>query len=121
MTTTACGNSTGGASTSLSTLTGLLPLSTCIALSGLLVPIALPKSKHFVPTFHNCLVSRLYILELAQDFKGTGSNTVSQHGTLRVPIQVTSEPREGQGSEEADAQMYGEPDEDDDNDDEQYG
>jgi len=87
-------------------------------LAHLLVPITLPKSKHFVPTFHNCLVSRLYILELAQDFKGTGSNTVSQHGTLRVPIQITSEPREGQGVGETDAQMYGEPDEDDDNDDE---
>lgn len=40
-TSTAFGKSAGGASTSLSTLTGLLPLSTCIALSGLLVPIAL--------------------------------------------------------------------------------
>jgi Kef-type K+ transport system membrane component KefB len=40
-TSTAFDNSAGGASTSLSTLTGLLPLSTCIALSGLLVPIAL--------------------------------------------------------------------------------
>ena len=86
-------------------------------LAHLLVPIALPNSKHFVPTFHNCLVSRLYILELAQDFKGTGSNTVSQHGTLRVPIQITSEPREGAPGEPEEF-MYGEPDDDGDNDDE---
>ena len=82
-------------------------------LAHLLVPITLPKSKHFVPTFHNCLVSRLYILELAQDFKGTGSNTVSQHGTLRVPVQVTSEPRQGQGGGETDAEtIYVEPSDD---------
>jgi hypothetical protein len=78
-------------------------------LAHLLIPITLPPGKHFVPTFHSCLVSRVYILELAQEFKSSSSNTISQSSTLRVPIQILSEPREGTNAVEIPA--YGDPDE----------
>lgn len=78
-------------------------------LAHLLIPITLPSNKHFVPTFHSCLVSRVYILELTQEFKSSSSNTLSQSSTLRVPIQILSEPREGTDCGAIPA--YGEPDE----------
>lgn len=79
-------------------------------LAQLLVPLTLPPNKHFVPTFHSCLVSRIYSLELTQEFKATGNN-LNQSCTLRVPVQILSEPREGAGTVPTPA--YAEPDEDD--------
>jgi len=82
-------------------------------LAQLLVPLTLPQKKHFVPTFHSCLVSRIYSLELTQEFKATGNN-LNQSCTLRVPVQILSEPREGAGAVTTPA--YAEPDEDDNED-----
>jgi len=76
----------------------------------LLVPLTLPPNKHFVPTFHSCLVSRIYSLELSQEFKATGNN-LNQSCTLRIPVQILSEPREGAGTVPTPA--YAEPDEED--------
>jgi len=51
------------------------------------MPIALPTHKTFVPTFHTCLVSRVYQLKLE-----LGLQTAGLVGTvdLKVPLQITS-------------------------------
>ena len=50
-----------------------------------LVPISLPTKKTFVPTFHTCLISRVYTLDLA----------VSAHSAptihLKLPLEITAE------------------------------
>ena len=67
----------------------------------IVVPLALPKGKKaFVPTFHSCLISRVYTLEFSLTAftpgSGGGSSTLQAlSGTsatlsLRVPIQITS-------------------------------
>jgi hypothetical protein len=51
----------------------------------LLVPITLPDTKTFVPTFHSCLVSRTYALKMELGLHaGLGSSM-----TLRVPFQIS--------------------------------
>ncbi|EME46643.1 hypothetical protein DOTSEDRAFT_70602 [Dothistroma septosporum NZE10] len=63
-----------------------------------LVPLSLPTNKAFVPTFHTCLVSRIYQLKLE-----LGLHTAGIGGTidLKVPIQISfhsngdSSPRSG--------------------------
>jgi hypothetical protein len=54
----------------------------------ILVPISLPRTKNLVPTFHTCVISRVYALHLS----------VSTHGSpigpslgLKLPIQISSE------------------------------
>lgn len=51
------------------------------------MPIALPTNKTFVPTFHTCLVSRIYQLKFE-----LGLQTAGVVGTvdLKVPFQMTS-------------------------------
>lgn len=56
----------------------------------LLVPATLPHTKHFVPTFHTCLISRTYGISLhlsLQSAKATPTQTLS----LRVPVQIAQE------------------------------
>lgn len=55
----------------------------------LVVPITLPKTKVFVPTFHSCLVSRIYLLDLALSIHQPGVSAPSLQ--LKVPIQISSE------------------------------
>jgi hypothetical protein len=57
--------------------------------ANVLVPITLPLGKHFVPTFHTCLISRVYALSL-----NLGVHTSSPAPTslsLRVPVQISSD------------------------------
>ncbi|KAK4913687.1 hypothetical protein LTR49_018021 [Elasticomyces elasticus] len=51
-----------------------------------LVPITLPKNKTFAPTFHSCLISRLYQLKLKLTTYGIGPSM-----DLKVPIQISAE------------------------------
>jgi hypothetical protein len=51
----------------------------------ILVPITLPTNKNFIPTFHSCLVSRTYTLNL--QFAAHGSSSFN----LKVPIQICAE------------------------------
>lgn len=50
----------------------------------ILVPIDLPTSKTFIPTFHSCLISRTYAFDLSL------SAGTSLH--LTVPVQISVEP-----------------------------
>ncbi|KIX07300.1 uncharacterized protein Z518_01953 [Rhinocladiella mackenziei CBS 650.93] len=65
--------------------------------ASVLVPIALPnpsstsRPKIFVPTFHSCIVSRTYSVELNISFRTPGSNISSSHVVLKSPIQISSE------------------------------
>ncbi|KAF2668160.1 hypothetical protein BT63DRAFT_358471, partial [Microthyrium microscopicum] len=52
----------------------------------ILVPLSLPTNKRFHPTFHTCLVSRVYVLQLALSLAG---QTFAAPTTLRLPVQVS--------------------------------
>ena len=54
----------------------------------LLVPITLPTNKAFVPTFHSCLISRIYQLKLDLGLHSAG---IGPSMDLRIPIQVSAE------------------------------
>lgn len=62
----------------------------------ILVPITLPASKNFVPTFHSCLISRVYNLSLHLSVHGPGVGDPSL--SLKAPVQIAAE-----GSEEGSA------------------
>jgi len=75
-------------------------------------PVSLNRNSKrivFVPTFHSCIVSRTYALELGLSFhpassSGTSSNTLSHSSlTLRTPIQISQEGAEAVAADEGDA------------------
>ncbi|KAH7035703.1 arrestin [Microdochium trichocladiopsis] len=51
------------------------------------VPVTLPAHKKmFIPTFHSCIVSRVYVLNLSVTLTSGNGSTV--HTTLSVPLQI---------------------------------
>jgi hypothetical protein len=60
----------------------------------ILVPVNLPKNKAFTPTFHSCLVSRIYTLDLTLSYHPPGTSVSSPMISLKLPIQISSQPRE---------------------------
>lgn len=54
----------------------------------ILVPISLPSSKKWVPTFHTCIASRVYQLDLALGVYTLGSGIPSTSITLHLPVQI---------------------------------
>ena len=56
-----------------------------------LVPISLPQNKEFVPSFHSCIVSRSYVLDLNISYHTPGTNVSNPSILLKVPIQISSE------------------------------
>ena len=60
--------------------------------SKILVPITLPKGKVFVPTFHTCLISRVYTLELSLSASAPNTNSSISGSTitLKIPLQISS-------------------------------
>lgn len=58
----------------------------------ILVPITLPKScKVFVPTFHSCLISRVYSLGLHLWIQSPSPTLTNPSIQLKVPIQISAE------------------------------
>ncbi|KAF2200140.1 arrestin [Delitschia confertaspora ATCC 74209] len=55
----------------------------------ILVPITIPSTKSFIPTFHSCLISRVYALNLTLTVHAPGVTHPSM--TLKVPVQVCAE------------------------------
>ncbi|KAE8823329.1 hypothetical protein HRS9139_09738 [Pyrenophora teres f. teres] len=51
----------------------------------ILVPVTLPMTRNFIPTFHSCLISRVYTLALQLSAHGCSSLR------LKVPIQICAE------------------------------
>ncbi|KAL4808204.1 hypothetical protein BDV18DRAFT_134451 [Aspergillus unguis] len=58
--------------------------------ASLVVPVSLPKTKAFIPTFHSCLISRVYILELCVSYHTPNMNILTPTVSLKVPIQLMS-------------------------------
>jgi hypothetical protein len=54
----------------------------------ILVPLSLPTNKNFVPSFHSCLVSRVYGLHVNLSCNG---QAVGSSVTLKLPVQIASE------------------------------
>jgi hypothetical protein len=63
--------------------------------ASIIVPISLPADKAFVPTFHSCLISRVYMLDLSLTYHTPNANVLAPSISLRLPIQITSAHREG--------------------------
>ncbi|KAL4867915.1 hypothetical protein BDV12DRAFT_109835 [Aspergillus spectabilis] len=59
--------------------------------AALTVPVTLPSDKAFVPTFHSCLVSRVYTLELCVSYHTPNMNVLTPTVSLKLPVQVISE------------------------------
>ena len=60
--------------------------------SKILVPITLPiGSKVFVPTFHSCLVSRVYALDLYLTANTPSATATATTLHLKLPLQISSE------------------------------
>ncbi|KAL9604261.1 MAG: hypothetical protein Q9219_000659 [cf. Caloplaca sp. 3 TL-2023] len=64
----------------------------------ILVPITLPRkndgsgsSKIFVPTFHSCLLSRIYLLDFDLSCQTPGTSFIDPSMRLKVPIQICAE------------------------------
>ncbi|GAB7351674.1 hypothetical protein MBLNU459_g2271t1 [Dothideomycetes sp. NU459] len=55
----------------------------------ILVPLTLPSKKFLIPTFHSCLISRTYGLDLSLGIHTSGVGGPSIN--LRLPIQISSE------------------------------
>ncbi|EON67216.1 hypothetical protein W97_06469 [Coniosporium apollinis CBS 100218] len=55
----------------------------------ILVPLTLPTNKNFVPTFHSCLISRVYALKLELSVQAPGMTGPSM--SLKVPVQISAE------------------------------
>ncbi|OCK78286.1 arrestin [Lepidopterella palustris CBS 459.81] len=64
--------------------------------ANIIVPITLPSTKNFVPTFHSCLISRVYLLSLNLSVHAPGVGDPSLQ--LRVPVQISAK-----GSESGEA------------------
>ncbi|KGO74265.1 Arrestin-like, N-terminal [Penicillium italicum] len=59
--------------------------------ASIVVPITLPKSKAFIPTFHSCLMSRTYALDLSLTYHTPAANLMTPTISLRLPVQFTSQ------------------------------
>ena len=58
----------------------------------ILVPVDLPTNcKTFVPTFHSCLVSRVYSLSLTLSVHTPGATASATSMHLKIPLQVSTE------------------------------
>lgn len=59
--------------------------------SSIIVPVTLPENKSFVPTFHTCLMSRIYLLDFSLSVHTPGTSVTAPTMHLKVPVQVSSE------------------------------
>jgi hypothetical protein len=65
--------------------------------ASIVVPFALPSTstgtrpKVFVPTFHSCIISRTYCLELNISYRSPGASIAGSHVVLKTPIQICAD------------------------------
>jgi hypothetical protein len=60
--------------------------------ASILVPLTLPASKTWLPTFHSCLASRIYSLDMSLSVHTLGIGVPSSTISLRLPVQISSGP-----------------------------
>lgn len=63
--------------------------------TSVIVPITLPENKAPVPTFHSCLISRVYSLDLSVSYHPANTSFLGPAMSLKLPIQVSSASRFG--------------------------
>jgi hypothetical protein len=56
----------------------------------ILVPITLPSSKTWVPTFHNCITSRVYAIDMNLTIHTPGTGVPASSVALYLPIQIAA-------------------------------
>ncbi|TAQ87490.1 hypothetical protein B7494_g4191 [Chlorociboria aeruginascens] len=57
----------------------------------ILAPITLPTSKAWLPTFHSCIVSRIYSLDFSLSVHTPGTGVPASRISLRLPVQIASQ------------------------------
>ncbi|ESZ98144.1 hypothetical protein SBOR_1523 [Sclerotinia borealis F-4128] len=57
----------------------------------ILVPVSLPSSKVWVPSFHSCIVSRTYSLNLALSVHTPGTGVPASSVKLCLPLQIAAQ------------------------------
>lgn len=55
--------------------------------ASIIIPTTLPSGKTFVPTFHSCFVSRVYVLKLAISY--ISHNRFRKTASIKIPVQIT--------------------------------
>ena len=56
--------------------------------ASIVVPITAPQDTYLVPSFHSCLISRVYLLDFCLSYKQSDAQIFTSSLCLRVPIQV---------------------------------
>lgn len=63
--------------------------------ASILLPITLPTSKHWLPTFHSCIASRVYCIDLALTIHTPGTGVPASTVNLHLPVQVAADGNNG--------------------------
>lgn len=75
----------------------------------ILVPITLPASKFWVPTFHSCIISRVYCIDLTLTIHTPGTGVPASSASLHLPVQIAADGNNGRRAsltaEEAEAEL----------------
>lgn len=58
--------------------------------ASIVVPLTLPSSKNWIPTFHACVASRIYALDLNLSIHTPGTGIPPSSVSLKVPVQIAS-------------------------------
>ncbi|KAB8304268.1 hypothetical protein EYC80_003684 [Monilinia laxa] len=56
----------------------------------ILVPVSLPSSKIWIPTFHSCIVSRIYSLDLTLSIHTPGAGVPASSVKICLPLQIAA-------------------------------
>jgi hypothetical protein len=68
----------------------------------ILLPLTLPRGKTWLPTFHSCIVSRVYLLDVSLTVHSPGAGVPSTTLSLHLPVQISTSPAESGASGSAD-------------------
>ncbi|KAL2063375.1 hypothetical protein VTL71DRAFT_5180 [Oculimacula yallundae] len=63
--------------------------------ANILVPITLPSSKHWIPSFQSCITSRTYCIDLSLTIHTPGTGVPASTVYLRVPVQIAADGNNG--------------------------
>ncbi|PGH36442.1 hypothetical protein GX50_00778 [[Emmonsia] crescens] len=58
--------------------------------ASILVPISLPSTRTYLPTFHSCLSSRTYALEISLSYHTPSPNLTVPTLAIRLPVQIST-------------------------------
>jgi len=85
-----CSGGSGGSSDSSTSEATVTSSTRSWYEASILVPLTLPASKTWLPTFHSCLASRIYSLEMSLQVHTPGTGVPSSTISLRLPVQISS-------------------------------